>query len=399
MRSRSGASLGVNRISIGVQSFHDDELRPLGRVHGRAQALEAVRIAASSGVRTSLDLILGLPRQTAESFEETLETAIATGAGHVSLYMLDLEEGTALARQVEDERVTLPDDDLVADALHVGHRAIRERRSRAVRDQQLRAAGRGVPPQPSLLAPRAIPRLRHRRAFVRRRPPFRQHARHPSLHRRRSASRSSPKSSARAKCGARRSSSGCGRPQGIDYDDVVRLCGAGGNRMDGSRLERRVAAAGGKSRRLHPFRFPAEQRVHLAALLIAFAALPLFGAGRQVRSDSRQRRRTSASSRASSARRFSRRPCSRRAPADILGFDAGVAATRREDRREAPRTGAPPCRRTTRSRRTATSACRGSSSRKDSASARSPARTRRSRTAASRRGAARSTRRCCAAAC
>jgi oxygen-independent coproporphyrinogen III oxidase len=108
-------SLGVNRISIGVQSFHDDELRPLGRVHGRAQALEAVRIAVSSGVRTSLDLILGLPQQTAASFEETLETAIGTGAGHASLYMLDLEEGTALARQVEDERVTLPDEDLVAD--------------------------------------------------------------------------------------------------------------------------------------------------------------------------------------------------------------------------------------------------------------------------------------------
>jgi oxygen-independent coproporphyrinogen-3 oxidase len=107
-------SLGVNRISIGVQSFHDDELRPLGRVHGRAQALEAVRVTVESGVRTSLDLILGLPRQTAESFEETLKTAIATGAGHVSLYMLDLEEGTALARQVDDERVTLPDDDLVA---------------------------------------------------------------------------------------------------------------------------------------------------------------------------------------------------------------------------------------------------------------------------------------------
>src|SRR3954465_13320152 len=108
-------SLGVNRISIGVQSFHDDELRPLGRVHGRAQALEAIRIAAASGIRTSLDLILGLPRQPPASFEETIDTAIDSGAGHVSLYMLDLEEGTALARQVEDERVSLPDDDLVAD--------------------------------------------------------------------------------------------------------------------------------------------------------------------------------------------------------------------------------------------------------------------------------------------
>jgi oxygen-independent coproporphyrinogen-3 oxidase len=107
-------SLGVNRLSIGVQSFHDGELGPLGRVHGRGQALEAIRLAAASGIRTSLDLILGLPRQTAQSFQETLETAIATGAGHVSLYMLDLEEGTALARQVEGGRVSLPDDDLVA---------------------------------------------------------------------------------------------------------------------------------------------------------------------------------------------------------------------------------------------------------------------------------------------
>jgi oxygen-independent coproporphyrinogen-3 oxidase len=107
-------SLGVNRLSIGVQSFHDAELKPLGRVHGRDQALEAIRIAADSGIRTSLDLILGLPRQTEASFRETIEIAIATGAGHVSLYMLDLEEGTALARQVDDGRADLPDDDLVA---------------------------------------------------------------------------------------------------------------------------------------------------------------------------------------------------------------------------------------------------------------------------------------------
>jgi oxygen-independent coproporphyrinogen-3 oxidase len=108
-------SLGVNRISIGVQSFHDDELFPLGRGHGRAQALEAVRIAVDSGVRTSLDLILGLPRQTVASFEETLQTAINSGAGHVSLYMLDVEQGTVLARQIDEKRVTLPEDDIVAD--------------------------------------------------------------------------------------------------------------------------------------------------------------------------------------------------------------------------------------------------------------------------------------------
>src|SRR4051812_12312165 len=99
-------TLGVNRLSIGVQSFHDAELRPLGRVHGRERALEAVRIAVASGVRTSLDLILGLPNQTAASFRETLDLAIAGGVGHLSLYMLDLEEGTALVKQLDGGRMT-----------------------------------------------------------------------------------------------------------------------------------------------------------------------------------------------------------------------------------------------------------------------------------------------------
>lgn len=108
-------ALGVNRLSIGVQSFHDAELRPIGRVHGREGAIDAVRAAVASGVRTSLDLILGLPHQTAASFRETLGIATGLGAGHVSLYMLDLEEGTALLRQVEQGRVALPDDELVAE--------------------------------------------------------------------------------------------------------------------------------------------------------------------------------------------------------------------------------------------------------------------------------------------
>src|SRR6266542_4407618 len=107
-------SLGVNRLSIGVQSFHDAELRPLGRVHGRERALEAIRVAVASGIRTSVDLILGLPNQTAASFRETLDIAIDSGVGHLSLYMLDLEEGTALAKQVDHGRMTLPDDDVVA---------------------------------------------------------------------------------------------------------------------------------------------------------------------------------------------------------------------------------------------------------------------------------------------
>lgn len=107
--------LGVNRISIGVQSFHDAELVAIGRIHDRQQALSAVRTIVASGTRSNLDLILGLPHQTAESFRETLETAVELGAGHLSLYMLDLEERTPLQVQVARGRMTLPEDDLVAD--------------------------------------------------------------------------------------------------------------------------------------------------------------------------------------------------------------------------------------------------------------------------------------------
>ena len=107
-------SHGVDRVSIGVQSFHDRELRPLGRVHGRERALAAVRDAVAGGLRTSLDLILGLPGQTAASFDETLSIAIDSGVGHLSLYMLDLEEGSALAKHVAIGRTKLPEDDLVA---------------------------------------------------------------------------------------------------------------------------------------------------------------------------------------------------------------------------------------------------------------------------------------------
>ncbi|HEY0158930.1 MAG TPA: radical SAM family heme chaperone HemW [Thermoanaerobaculia bacterium] len=124
-------ALGVNRLSIGVQSFHDAELHAISRIHDRARALDAVRIAVASGVRTNLDLMLGLPHQTAASFRETLDTAVDLGAGHLSLYMLDLEEKTPLEVQVARGRVVLPEEDLVADLYletieRLGERGLRQ---------------------------------------------------------------------------------------------------------------------------------------------------------------------------------------------------------------------------------------------------------------------------------
>jgi oxygen-independent coproporphyrinogen-3 oxidase len=105
--------LGVNRLSIGVQSFDDGELRAIGRIHDAAAARRAVALAVGSGIRTNLDLIAGLPG-TGNSFGDTLEEALALGAGHLSLYMLDLDETTPLQVQVARGRTTVPDDGIVA---------------------------------------------------------------------------------------------------------------------------------------------------------------------------------------------------------------------------------------------------------------------------------------------
>jgi len=107
-------SLGVNRLSIGVQSFDDRELETIGRIHGAARAREAIGDAIASGIRTSIDLILGLPNQSADSFRSSLDEAIGSGIGHLSVYMLDLDEDTALKRRVESGLVRLPDEDVIS---------------------------------------------------------------------------------------------------------------------------------------------------------------------------------------------------------------------------------------------------------------------------------------------
>lgn len=105
---------GVNRLSLGVQSADDGQLRVLGRPHTFAQAEEAVAAARRAKIKNlSLDLIYGLPGQTMDSWRETLEKAAALSPEHLSCYGLKVEEGTPLwARQGE---MDLPDDDAQAD--------------------------------------------------------------------------------------------------------------------------------------------------------------------------------------------------------------------------------------------------------------------------------------------
>ena len=113
---RAWRGVGVNRVSIGMQSAVDGELKLIGRRHKNADLADAVRAARDAGIENiSLDLMLGLPGQTAESAKISLETALSLRPMHLSVYCLKLEEGTALARMVESGRVSLPDDEAVAD--------------------------------------------------------------------------------------------------------------------------------------------------------------------------------------------------------------------------------------------------------------------------------------------
>ncbi len=105
---------GVNRLSMGVQSANDEELRLAGRLHDFATAKAAFRRAREAGFdNISLDLIYGLPGQTMQSWQHSVEQLIAMGPEHLSCYGLKVEPGTPFWQQ--QETLDLPDDDAQAD--------------------------------------------------------------------------------------------------------------------------------------------------------------------------------------------------------------------------------------------------------------------------------------------
>ena len=108
--------LGVNRLSLGVQSMNDRELALLGRIHTAAEAREAVRFARSSGFdNLSLDLIYGLPGQTLADWQHSLDEAMVMGPEHLSLYALTLEADTLMWRATKEGSLPDINPDLSAD--------------------------------------------------------------------------------------------------------------------------------------------------------------------------------------------------------------------------------------------------------------------------------------------
>lgn len=106
---------GVNRLSLGVQSLDDAELKRLGRIHDVKQALYAIELARKIFPRLSFDLIYARPQQTLGAWEQELRQAIDLAADHLSLYQLTIEEGTAFHRLYEAGKFKLPDPELAAD--------------------------------------------------------------------------------------------------------------------------------------------------------------------------------------------------------------------------------------------------------------------------------------------
>jgi oxygen-independent coproporphyrinogen-3 oxidase len=107
---------GINRLSLGVQSFDDRELAFLSRLHNAEAARQAVRHARRAGFdNLSLDLIFNLPNQSVAQWQFTLREALRLEPEHLSIYALIVEAGTPLQRQVSQGQVSAPDDDLAAE--------------------------------------------------------------------------------------------------------------------------------------------------------------------------------------------------------------------------------------------------------------------------------------------
>ncbi len=108
------AAVGVNRVSLGLQSANDNERKRLGRISGKKEVENAVNFARKAGIENiSLDVMLGIPESTVESLKATLDFCIGQNVPHVSCYILKIEENTPFYKM--QNTLSLPDDDTVAD--------------------------------------------------------------------------------------------------------------------------------------------------------------------------------------------------------------------------------------------------------------------------------------------
>ena len=105
---------GANRFSIGVQSFQDDELKFLGRIHNSGDATKTIETLIKHGIENfSIDLMYGIPGQTMDSWKASLRNAVELSPTHISTYELTLEENTPLYAIIKSDTIAMPNEDLI----------------------------------------------------------------------------------------------------------------------------------------------------------------------------------------------------------------------------------------------------------------------------------------------
>ena len=120
---------GINRLSIGLQSSHESELKSLGRIHNYEDFVRSIRMAEKAGFdNINVDLMSGLPGQSESSFEETLRKVctLSESIKHISAYSLIIEEETPFGQMYEDGRLDLPDEDADREMYHMTSRILKE---------------------------------------------------------------------------------------------------------------------------------------------------------------------------------------------------------------------------------------------------------------------------------
>ena len=109
-------SLGINRLSLGVQSFDETILQSIGRRHTGEDALQAIEYSRNSGVENiNIDLMFGLPNQKLSDWVKTIKLALETNVSHFSIYGLQIEKGTPLEASVLAGKISTPNDEIMAD--------------------------------------------------------------------------------------------------------------------------------------------------------------------------------------------------------------------------------------------------------------------------------------------
>jgi oxygen-independent coproporphyrinogen III oxidase len=113
------SKIGINRLSIGIQSFFEDDLQLMNRAHNSAEAKNCLEIATKYFDNISIDLIYGIPGMSNEKWKQNIETAISFGINHISSYALTVEPKTALKKLIESGKIDNPEDEVAQEHFEI----------------------------------------------------------------------------------------------------------------------------------------------------------------------------------------------------------------------------------------------------------------------------------------